>query len=203
MVFPDRPDCLVLYLPEGIELRTPVLQSPFDKAELTMAFADEGEDVRVSEGTPGQWNAAYSWLHKDERSERGSRHRLAQAVRNAERLAKGGAAASRAEAIQEKLRVDDEVRQLKAQIGEVRSRAFTRNEYIPADAYRKMEADLKTLKDKSQALQLRIGELRDAEKRENEEASRTYAEKFVRAAHAVLSDDLLQRVHGVVRAGDE
>ena len=52
MVFPDRPDCLVVYLPRCVTLKLPPLASPLSKASLAAALSEAGVDARVSEGTP-------------------------------------------------------------------------------------------------------------------------------------------------------
>lgn len=199
MIFPDRPDCLVVYLPEGISLHMPTLHAPFDKEGVAVAFADAGVNVRISEGTPGQWNAAYSWLHKNERAERGQRMRLMQAVANQKRLDMGGIAGSRAKVIDEKNQIDEEIRNLKVRLNEAKARAATHGEYMPVNIYRSMESELQQLKDKSQAMQTRIGELRDQERAERDAEHRIYAERFMHAAYGVLPEEWLQRVHGAAQ----
>ena len=59
MIFPDRPDCLVVYLPSKMTLRMPLISSPFTKIDVSAACVQAGLDVRISEGTPGKWGAAY------------------------------------------------------------------------------------------------------------------------------------------------
>ena len=208
MVFPDRPDCLVVYLPEGLVLELPPVSSPFTKADVSQACGQAGLDVRVSEGTPGKWGAAYRSLHKAEVAERGQLHRLYEAAKNVERLGSESLAAkSRAEALAKKNEVDEQIRALKAEIGEARSRAFTQGKYLPVGVYRDKEKRLQKLKDESQALQARIGELRKAEKQEceaeNRERDRVYAEEFMKIAHDLLSEDVLQRIHGLLQEDEE
>ena len=97
MVFPDRPDCLVLYLPRGMALQMPVLHSPFAKKNVADACAKAGLAVRVSDGTPGKWGAAYKSLHKAEVAERNQRHYLAEATANVKRQGSGILAAALAQ----------------------------------------------------------------------------------------------------------
>lgn len=207
MVFPDRPDCLVLYLPKDTTVVLPPLASPLTKAGVAENCAQFGLDVRVSEGTPGKWGAAYSSLHKAEKNERRQRHLLAEAAKNAERRSGSSAATSRAEAIAEKNAIDEQVRALKGEIGKAKVVAFETGKYMPANIYRAKEQQLKDLKDKSQALQTRIGELRDAEKKEraavDQAEHHTYAEEFLKAARCVLPETVLQQIHGLLRESGE
>lgn len=206
-VFPDRPDCLVVYLPEGSTLPLPPLASPFTRDGVSEACAQAGLDVRVSEGTPGKWDAAYRALRRAEASERGQRQRLREAAKNAERLGcESLAARSRAESLARKNEVDENIRVLKAELNEAKSRAFTSGQYLPVRTYRTKEKRLQVLKDESQALQTRIGELREAERREcgflnaeHRKERRAYAEEFMKVARDLLPEAALQRIHGVLQ----
>lgn len=217
MVFPDRPDCLVLYLPIGMDLRLPPIASPFSKHDVGLACAQAGLDVRVSEGTPGKWGAAYRSLHHAEAAERNQRNYLATAAANADRRGSGSmAAASRAEAIEAKAKVDEEIRALKAEIGKAKSDAFAKGKYLPVEIFRNKEKRLKDLRDESQALQVKIGELKQKEKAERAveigdgsgrqkhlDRKRSRAELFMTIAHDVLSEDALQRIYGLMQEDEE
>lgn len=209
MIFDERPDCLVIYLARGASLRLPEIPRPFNnKAGLSQALAAAGVDYRITTGTPGQWIKAHKALHLAERAERGQRDAEALAAKNALRRASAvPASRDRAAALEQKLAIDQEIRALKAELGRAKAQAFTTGRYMPVDEYRAKERRLTELKEQSQALQVQIGKLRRAESDANAAQYRTYSEKFMRAAHEILTEDVLQRVHGLAvqeeHLGDE
>ena len=99
--------------------------------------------------------------------------------------------------------MDEIIRALKAEIAEARSKAFTSGQYMPPGVYRAKERRLKDLKDESQALQTRIGELRRAEAAERDVEHRVYAERFVKVAEEILPEGLLQRIHGRLQEDED
>lgn len=196
MVFNERPDCLVVYLARGTSLRLPEIPYPFGKETLATALSRAGIDYRISTGTPGQWIKTYKDLHLAECAERRQRDAEAVSVKNASRRASGILEArDRAEAIDRKTVIDQEIRVLKAELVQAKSIAYTTGHYMPVSQYHAKEQRLVDLKEQSQALQVRIGELREAEKQAGAERHRGYSERFMRVAHEVLSEDVLAQIH--------
>lgn len=204
MVFPDRPDCLVVYLPNELSLQLPTLVAPFSKESLARACAQTGLDLRISDGTPGKWGAAYRSLRKAEAGEKKQRQHLYEARKNAERLgSKNLTTKSRGEAISRKNEIDEKIRVLKTELGKARSAAFTTGKYLPPDIYRNKERQLQELKTESQALQTKIGELRIQEhaehnNAENKQRRQTYAELFMQVAQELLPEIALQKIYDAI-----
>ena len=207
MIFEERPDCLVVYVPDGTgAVRLPSLPYPFTKQRIDAAMRDADQEYRLTVGTPGQWMKSGAILKSAARAERNQRAELERAVQKAQaRGATSLYAASRAEALAQKQAVDGSLRELKLKLGRVKAEAYTRQTYLPVTEYRALERRVEALKDESQALQVRISEVRrqehaenEAESRRQEPARRTYAQAFLRVASKTLPEDMLQRIHGLV-----
>lgn len=198
MVFTDRPDCLLIVANDGAELRLPVLVAPFTKASVASAFGEVGLDYRVSESIAGRWNTARIQARKAERAERAQRNNM--------RLAAEAAAAngSPSDAIREhagltarKLEVDREIGKLKTKIAEAKSKAFTSGQYMDPTAFRRMESKLEALKNESQAIQVRFGEMRVLRKQINIAKHEATGERFINAAREFLDEDEFEAIMAV------
>jgi hypothetical protein len=198
-VFPERPDALLVHVPEGKPLALPVLSTPFVKGEVSSACKLAGVDVRVRESTPGRWTPALERAKNDERGEIAQRQRLREAT-EAKILADTGDPIfkDRAEVLRRKHLVDEEIGRLKTQIGDAKASVRARGVYMDPHAYRRLEAKLAGLKVESQALQARLGELREAEKerdRAAHDAERsTFLGRFVEAAREMLDPETFAEI---------
>lgn len=204
-VFPERPDSLLVIAPEGAsELKLPALSVPFEKGPVAYALGTAGIEARVVETVPGRWSHVMQRAAKDERAERAQQDRLRQAKEAA--ILKGSAVAEvreRAEAITRKQLVDEEIARLKGQIKEARSKAHTRGVYMDPDRFRRMERRLEELKLESQAIQARLGELKQAEKEANKKLRREETERFVAAARRLLDAETFEEILTASQEDDE
>jgi hypothetical protein len=196
MCFTDRPDALLIFIPDGeVAPALPALKTPFIKGEVAQTLALAGLEVRVSESISGRWTPAIRQANDAARAERGQRQRQAEATEAA--LLRGSSVAAvrdRADAIRQKLEVDDRIRALKDTISKAKSEAASRGRYMDPREFRRLEQELSRLKDESQALQTQLGEIRkqahEAWKNERKESS----EMFRKAAHALLSQETFEQI---------
>jgi len=211
MIFDERTDCLVVYVPKGTgTVQLPPLAYPLTKERIDVAMREAALEYRLTVGTPGQWMRSSAILKSAAKAEHNQRAELERAVQKAqERGATSLSAASRAEALARKQVVDESLRELKAKLGRVKAEAFTHGTYLPVTEYRNLESRTEELKQESQALQVRIAELRRREHEEREvewkrqaPARRSYAEAFLAASSDVLPEDVLQRIHGLAADSD-
>jgi len=206
MVFPRTSECLMLYVPRGTVVTLPPLAAPFVAADIRGACRAGGLDVRVSEGVVGRWTESYVMLRKAERAERAQRQRLAEVAKTAALRARpqSGFAQARADAITRKHDVDEQIRTLKTEIGQAKATAFATGRYMPATEFRAKEQRLAALQAESLALQNRLGELREAEKKErgtvHRAAVETVAERFMKAAEMILPDDLFREIRQLAQS---
>jgi hypothetical protein len=195
VVFPERQDMILLYVPPGAEHDLPTLRGPLTRAAVSQAFAEEGLPVRVTESVAGRFDDHFAMLRKAERAERASKHKAAEAAKAAAaRESSSQVERSRADLITRKQEIDEKIRKLTADLKEAKSRAWTQGRYEDPAQYRGREREIATLKDQSQAIQLELGRLRSAEKAANVERSAMRAQRFWKAARQVLSDDLYEAV---------
>src|SRR5262245_54769512 len=66
MIFPDRPDCILFYVPEGMKLVVPPLTSPFYKKTAADALTDARINYRLTESVPGRWTESMQIMRKAE-----------------------------------------------------------------------------------------------------------------------------------------
>lgn len=213
MVFDERPDCIVLYIPCGTgNTVLPALSHPLTKERVGAALRQAGLDYRITIGTPGQWFTSSKKLYNAAQAERNQRENLDMAVKKAQaRGATSLVVESRIEALQRKNLVDEELRKLKTQLGRAKGTAFETGRYLPATQYRNLERRVEELKQESQALQTKISELRrqeheelDAEwKRTSALRRSSYAEKFLSVAKDILPEEVLQRIHGLASGQED
>lgn len=195
-VFSDRPDSLLMIVPESTtEVLLPELTAPFTKEGVARAFGEAGLLARVVESVSGRWTHAMTKADRD-----------AKAVRAAEAMQREAAEAvvlkgstvplirERAVAMERKLAVDAEIRELKLEIGKAKSDAFTKRLYMKPEKFRGLEQRLTNLKVESQALQAKFTELRATEKGKGNKAGRSDAQRFMDAAADMLSPEVYAMV---------
>ena len=188
MIFNDRPDTLLLIAPEGAtEIVLSPIPLPVTKGGVAEALSLAGIDARVSESVPGRWTTAITQARNAGRAERGQQQRQREATEAA--FLRGSAASGvrdRAEAIAMKLVVDEKIRVLKAEIGHIKSVAFTQGVFIPSSEFRAKERLLDQLKGDGQALQTKLGGLKTQEKKKNQALD---GESLRRAVRELVSDE--------------
>jgi hypothetical protein len=193
--FTDRPEALLLFVPAGDRVSLPVLESPFVRAEVASALSKSGVDARVVESVAGRWTQAAQKARDAERAERHQRQHQNEATQAAIlRNSANAAVRDRAEAVARKLEVDTRIRTLKDTIARARSDAASMGRYMDPQSFRKLERELSALKDDSQALQTRLGELRRQEAASNQARWVAELRAFRSAAHRILPADLFAAV---------
>lgn len=189
-VFPDRPEFLLLYVPHG-DFRLPRLLSPFVQGDVKAACSLGGVDVRVSETVPGRWTKAMLKARSDARIERRQQAKLREATEAT--ILRGSSSETerdRAGLLLEKQQVDGDLARLKAELREAKNRVWSEGRYMPRKVYQRKEALCEQLKLKSQAIQVRLSELRTAEKARNVIEARKDQTRYIKALRGVLHEIL-------------
>lgn len=193
MVFPNRPDCILFYVPDGEMLEIPPVPAPFNKRSVADIFAGAKVACRITESVPGRWTESMVMMRKADKAER----RQLETQREASRLSieRGGTplARTRADAIARKHVVDAQIRELKTWIGQAKSRAF-RGQYERPELFRAKQRDLTELQTESLAIQQQLGDLKKKEHAENQAADNEDLQRFRSAAQRVLTDEQLDAI---------
>jgi hypothetical protein len=198
-VFADWPNALLILVGEDeSSARLPELAPPFSKSSVAVAMAAARIRASVYEGVTGRWTAALHQARQAERAQRGQEQSQREAANAAfMRNSSSAGVSGHAEATIKKLEVDAGIRVLNEELSAARSTAFTTGVYMQRDVFREKDARLKELKQESQLLQVRMGELRRAERRENAKSSRSEAEAFKRAATRVLDRETYMKIDSI------
>jgi hypothetical protein len=162
-LFPEHPQTILIYVPDGQALWLPTLATPFELDAVSDAL--DGHDVPhdTREGDRNRWwrnikqseNEENSVIAQRQREEEAAKHVQIHLSPTATTLEK-----QRAEIVLMKHKVDDEIRQLKVQIGRVKANAATRGIYEPPTVYRNREQRLADLQTTSIALQQKLAEIK-------------------------------------------
>lgn len=186
-LFPERPDFILIMATKKGEVQFPPLVAPFDRFDVHAAFRDAQMEVRSFETVPGRWSQAMMKMANEEKAERSQRAKLDMATQVA--IGKQSVSTTvrgHSEALGEKLKIDQEIRDLKVELGNIRSNSWATGRYIDPSVYRSKEKRLEDLKLESQALQNRMGELKKAERQRNIEANSGKLGRFKAVAKKVL-----------------
>lgn len=201
-LFEDRTDALLLVVPEleRGDLVLPALRYPFDQAQLAKTLGDAGIKNVVKLERSGRWTQALNRARSDQRAARGARENELRAARAAD-LARSKLPADqeRARLMVEKLEVDERVRDLREQLGRARSGARD-GKYMDPKRYRDLEERLDQAKTRSQAIQLRLSELKREAREESTRSQDNLNALFVREAMRVLGE---QKFHEIMDAALE
>jgi hypothetical protein len=164
-VFEHDQDFLLLYAPDVAIVEVPDLEPPFTKESVSEAFRREGFEARVSQDVVGrELRDVLTRRRKDARSERAQKANLEQAAWAAEaRGSLNPALREKAEVLQRKQEIDEELRQVKIKINEAR-RLFALGRYMDRAEWQGLIRREERLKQDSQACQVRMTEMR-AERR--------------------------------------
>lgn len=206
MVFPDRPDVLLVYVPVGQQFWIPSLQTPLTRNVVAQALRDHDIAARVVESTAGRFTRALARAQQDAKAERGSKEREREAAACVQIHMSPTATTyekKRAELIAEKHKVDDELRTLKAEIGRAKATAFTSGKYMAVSEYRGKEeraADLATL---SLAIQNRLSSLKQAKIAAEAALGPAREKRFIQAVKALLDPDEYQEMWKIANGDEE
>jgi hypothetical protein len=195
MVFPSRPDVLVIYVPEGEELWLPRMRSPFSRYDVANKLGEVDIPARVSESVPGRFTHAVEQAINAARAERNQRQREEEAARIAAVITSPEATdldKERAKLLVEKQEVDDRIRQLKINIGSAKAAAATKGEYLPPAKFRLLQDRLTTSQTRSLAIQRRLGEIKKERRDGNVAAQPDRDRRFIDLVKQVLPREQLQ-----------
>ncbi len=202
LLFQDRPDCMAVFVHDHDGPQTLVIESPLTRERIREAAQAAGVEIRISEGAyVGRLRPVFDRLAKDARAERANQERERLAARSAiMRTAEDDIERQRAALVEEKLRVDDELRTLNAEIGDAKRRAFTRGSYLPPTQFRRLEQKAVELKDRSLAIQTALGRLRELRKKKNVATHENENHVFRRVAHEMLPEETFLAIEREVDA---
>jgi hypothetical protein len=196
--FKDRLDCLALFARDGDPPVSIALEPPFTRERIREAARAANLDVRIVETAyVGRLKPVFDRMAADERAERKQQQDLRTATFAAVmRTSNNPIERSRAQLVQEKTDVDNELRSVKTKIGEARSNASSRGVYLPPADFRRLEKRLDALKNRSLAIQAELGQLRAQRRQENVAANASSDRLFREVAHECLSpEQFMQIVH--------
>ena len=199
IVFPDRPEALLVVAPEGAAptLQAPPLPAPFTKCGVAEALGAAGLAVRVTEEVPGRWIYALRRAQRDEAAERKSILQVRQAT------AVALAANSPDELVRERGALVRRLTETEARVAALRVAAAAKG----SAGARVLERDLADALAAVQVTQAQLGVVKKRQKARNVAASATFERKFIAAARAMLDDDeyqaLVDEAHGVGDDADD
>jgi hypothetical protein len=169
-LFPEHPQTILIYVPDGQLLWLPTLPTPFNLDVVCDALDAHDVPHDTREGDRNRWwrnlkqseGDDKSTLAQQQREEEAARHvkiHLSQAATTLDK--------QRSEVVLLKDKIDDEIRQLKVQIGRAKTNVATRGIYEPPAVFRHREQRLADLQTSSLAFQKKLGELREQKKHQN------------------------------------
>ncbi len=216
MVFPERPDAILIYVPDGQELWLPRIRAPFDRHEVASILGQSDIPARVAESVPGRWTTALREAMTKSKNDAASRSRQAQREAQAAKAVEiqyvdgeMTTATKRALLVEDKNKIDDELRALKAALGHAKSKAYVNGVFMPIEEFRVKERQIHVLQTKSIALQHELGVLKKQLKAENivktAAIEKTRAECFMSVVHRHLDAeeirDLWEEVDEMLESG--
>ena len=209
MIFPDKPQTILIHVPEGQSLWLPSLATPFDLDVICQALNDRDVPHVTTEGDPGRWWRNASQQEDEETAKRLNQQKHEEVARRVRITTSPNATTiekQRAELMLEKVKADEELRQLKAEISKVKANAYTSGTYLPPLLFQTKRQRLADLQTVSLALQGRLGELRQQQKMQNVELSnekeKSRQDRFIKKAKRYLSRDQFLTIWAEVNAED-
>lgn len=187
-LFPEHPQTILIYVPEGQTLWLPTLATPFDLDAVSDALDAHDVPHDTREGDRNRWwrnvkqseNDAKAVLKQQQLGEEAARHVQIHLSPTATTYEK-----QRSEIVLMKHKVDDEIRQLKVQIGKAKTNAAIQGMYEHSNVFRRREQRLADLQTTSLALQRKLTELKALKHQHAETRSRE--ERFIKKAKQYLT----------------
>lgn len=165
-VFKHDDDFLLVYAPDVAIVEIPDLEPPFTKESVQRAFTEEGLEVHVTEDVIGRELRELLRIRRsDQRAERSQKLRMEEAAHAAE--ARGSLDPTLQEKgaiLLRKQEIDEELRQVKLKIRVAQDKVASNGRYMPRSEYQQLLHQEGTLKQDSQACQVRLSQLRKANK---------------------------------------
>ena len=176
MTFADRDDCVLIFTPPGTDVPPVRITHPITVVSMKAALREAGvpnNKIRVSSTTyVGRMGPVIQQVKQQEQAERAQKHKESTAFQAV--VMKSSASSlerQRSELILEKHQVDDDIRKTQGWIGEAKTTAYTTGQYANPTHFRQQEAKIVTLRERSLAIQAKLGELRTKIKEENKRNS--------------------------------
>lgn len=204
-LFPEHPQTILIYVPDGQALWLPTLPTPFDLDVVCDALDDHDVPHDTKEGDRNRWWRNIQQREHEERSTQNQQRREVDAARHVQIHLSPTATSiekQRSEVVLMKYKVDEEIHQLKAQVGRAKANAATRGVYEPTDVFRQREQRLADLQTTALALQRKLGELKILKKKQNvhEHAACSREERFVQKAKRHLTRDQFMAIWAEIDA---
>lgn len=133
-LFPEHPQTLLIYVPEGQSLWLPTLSTPFDLDALCNVLDDHDVPHDTKEGDRNRWWRNIKKRENEEQSVRAQQQREEAAAKTVQIHLSSAANTfdkQRDEILLMKHKADDEIRQLKVQRGQAKTNAATKGSYEP------------------------------------------------------------------------
>ena len=202
-LFPEHPQTILIYVPEGQSLWLPTLPTPFDLDVVCDALDAHDVPHDTREGDCNRWwrnlkqseDTEKSVLAQQKREEDAARHVQIHLSPTATTFEK-----QRSEIVLLKHKVDDEIRQLKVQIGRTKANAAVRGVYEPPDVFRQREQHLADLQTTSIALQRKLGELKGQQHQQL--SSKGREERFIQKAKRHLTREQFMEIWAEIDSED-
>jgi hypothetical protein len=188
-IFPTHPEAVLFFIPDGDTLSVENLSGELTKESIREAVT---VPVRIAEAEAGRWTATLHHAREQARCERAQKQQQREATEAA--ILKGSSSTlirERSQAILRKHEVDGRVRELKQLLGDAKTQFVTRGIYTDRAKYGRWQNELESLKEESQALQTRLGQLRCEEKKRNVAKAE---ETFTDAARRLLDPETFKRI---------
>lgn len=202
-LFPEHPQTILIYVPEGQALWLPTLPTPFDLDVVCDALDAHDVPHDTREGDRNRWwrniqqseDAEKSVQRQQQREKEAARHVQVHLSPAATTIAK-----QQSEIVLMKHKVDDEIRQIKVQIGRAKANAAVRGVYEPPDVFRQREQHLADLQTTSIALQRKLGELKG--QRHQQQSSKGREERFVQKVKRHLTREQFMAIWAEIDSED-
>lgn len=208
-LFPAHPQTILVYVPSGQSLWLPTLPTPFDLDVVCDALDDHDVPHDTREGDRNRWWRNISQSEDAEKATRAQQQREAEAARHVKIHLSSTSTSldkQRSEIVLMKHKIDDEIRQLKVQIGKAKANAATRGLYEPPATFRGREKRLADLQTSSLAMQKKLGELKEQRKQQHQQqdavVSSSREKRFIQKAKQHLSRDQFMAIWSEIDAED-
>ena len=202
-LFPEHPQTILIYVPEGQALWLPTLPTPFDLDVVCDALDAHDVPHDTREGDRNRWWRNIQQSENAEKSVQGQQQREEEAARHVQVHLSPAATTidkQRSEIVLMKHKVDDEIRQIKVQIGRAKANAAVRGVYEPPDVFRQREQHLADLQTTSIALQRKLGALKW--QRHQHQSSKGREERFVQKVKRHLTREQFMAIWAEIDSED-
>jgi hypothetical protein len=192
-VFDEFPECLMVFVPKNTELLLPLISAPFVVSEIAKACADSGIKATVRTGRPGRWSTEARRQLNDEKAMRRQLACLADAAKAAKLVSsEDSIEKERGALLLRKFDIDTKLRALRVDMTKAKQNAALNGIYLPRQEYRRMAMEIDSLATESQAIQVRLSEIKNA-------TGERLLNHFISAAREMLDESTFNEILDVAR----